>query len=550
MPARRKKRFSSVIYDPIQAAADAKQAEPLDRWASTRSKFPKLVGWIEKWTQRAEVILDVERVETRAGKISVTARYHRLPRSIDEDFRQTSKILGTGFNGAVRLAESRSNPEHKYAVKGLRLHSRKLDERERLIREMEIYLTLDHPHIARLFEVFEAQHRLDLVMECMEGGELFDRIANKKGVFPEEDAADAIWQMLLAVNYIHTRGIVHRDLKLENFMYVNKDGNILKLIDFGFSKLWDPNSNKTMGLTVGTLSYMAPEVIKHCYTSQCDMWSLGVIAFSLLMGYMPFSGSAHQQSASIERGKYLIKPAKWDALSAQAQDFLTSLLQVDHEKRLNAEAALKHQWITTMKKEESTIDSSVVDALRTFTHASHFRRCCMAMMAWSLSTDERIQVSAFFIALDTSRDGHITRVELQAALQDKFNVGEEELEQILNAMDSNKDGEIHYSDFLAAMVSTKIQLHDEILKATFNKFDIDRTGEITESNLRQVLGDMYDGVKVKTLMEDLELAQRNRISYPEFEKYLLNSPVSRASRTKRILTPQRGWLSCFPCCSA
>jgi len=168
----------------------------------------------------------------------------------------------------------------------------------------------------------------------------------------------------------------------------------LKLIDFGFSKVWEPNSDKTMGSSCGTLSCMAPEVIKQSYTSQCDLWSLGVITFSLLMGYMPSEGKAQHKSMCIERGEYKVKPEKWDQLSAPAKDFVMSLLQVDQKKRLTAKVALQHQWIATRKKEELEIDSSVVDALRRFGSASKFRRCCMAMMSWSLSYDERVQVSA------------------------------------------------------------------------------------------------------------------------------------------------------------
>jgi len=484
------------------------------------------------------------------GKIAVKARYHKEPRKLDDDLRLTPQVLGTGLNGNVLLAVSKSMPTQKYAVKSLKLQGRPEEHTQRLLREMEIFLSLDHPRIARLHEVYESKHRLDLVMEYMEGGELFDRIANKKGVFPEEDAAMAIWQMLLAISYIHAKGIVHRDIKLENWLYARKDGNLLKLIDFGFSRQCDPN--KKMGLACGTLSYMAPEVFHHSYTSKCDMWSLGVTAFSLLMGYMPFKGSAQQQARDIEQGKYILRPEKWDQLSVPAQDFLKSLLQVDQKERLTAQAALQHPWIATMIKEQPGIDDSVVDALREFGQASIFRRCCMAMMAWNLSYDERHEVSAYFTALDAAKDGHITRVELQAALQDRYHVDEDEVEQILDAMDSNGDEEIHYSDFLAAMVSTKIVMHDETLKATFQKFDTDRTGCITEKNLREVLGDKFNGVRVNTLMMDLSLSKHNQMSYREFEAYLRSRPLTPPSSFKltkvKPRTRQR-WLQCLAWCS-
>merc|ERR1740127_311771 len=121
-------------------------------------------------------------------------------------------------------------------------------------------------------------------MECMEGGELFDRVAelaDRKAHFSERDAAQTVEQMLRAISYLHDHGIVHRDVKLENFMYDTKDRNHLKLIDFGFSIFFDPKVK--LRATCGTLSYMAPEVLEknRGYTSQCDLWSLGVVAFIL-----------------------------------------------------------------------------------------------------------------------------------------------------------------------------------------------------------------------------------------------------------------------------
>merc|ERR1712110_1227643 len=153
-------------------------------------------------------------------------------------------------------------------------------------------------------------------MECMEGGELFERVIEKKK-FTESDAANAVHQMLLALNYIHQKNIVHRDLKLENFLYEKKGGDHLKLIDFGFSHVWEPNTK--MATSCGTLAYMAPEVLTKSYTSQCDLWSLGVITFILLAGYMPFSGSESYQVSCIKAGKYTWRKDQWKNVSETAQ---------------------------------------------------------------------------------------------------------------------------------------------------------------------------------------------------------------------------------------
>merc|ERR1712032_1790232 len=269
------------------------------------------------------------------GKLPVTGRYHRLPKKLEDDYQVAARVLGSGYNGVVRLAAAAGGRQNqKFAIKAFKLSNVAADKKAQLEAEVEIFLAMDHPHITRLFDVYESEDHLHLVMECMEGGELFDRVTELKK-FSELDAADATWQMLLALNYIHSHGIVHRDLKLENFLYDVKGSNHLKLIDFGFSKVWDPNVK--MRMSCGTLSYVAPEVLSKNYGSQCDLWSLGVIGFILLSGYMPFSGSETVQTKHITEGRYTMKPDRWNKVSKEAIHFTQSLLQVNPEKRLNAE---------------------------------------------------------------------------------------------------------------------------------------------------------------------------------------------------------------------
>merc|ERR1719394_1577252 len=135
----------------------------------------------------------------------------------------------------------------------------------------------------------------------------------------------------------------------------------------------------------------------------------------------------------------------------------------------------------------------VVNALVQFGQATKFRRCCMEMMAWSLSNEERAKVRQYFVSMDQNHQGTITLQELKKVLEDKFHVPEDETRQVFAALDTNNDEEIHYSDFLAAMVSTRIALHDDLLKSAFKKFDVDNSGYITAANLKQVLGNTFEG---------------------------------------------------------
>ncbi|CAE8738763.1 unnamed protein product, partial [Polarella glacialis] len=311
-------------------------------------------------------------------------------------------------------------------------------------------------------DVYQSEGRLDLVMECMSGGELFTRVQKRKR-FSEADAATAAYQMLLAINYIHSHDVVHRDIKLENFLYESEESDYLKLIDFGFSKVWKKNTS--MQLSCGTLAYVAPDVLMQNYSSQCDLWSLGVSVFIILFGYMPFSGSEDKQINDIKAGRYVVKKQYWERVSDVAQDFVKKLLLVDPLKRLTAEQALQHPFVVRRQaKTEEHLCAATVDALISFGTASSFRRAAMSMMAWSLTNEERSTVRQAFIELDQDNSGTVKLWEFKKVLLAKFHVKSEEAQVIFTALDTNNTDEIHYTEFLAAMVSTRISMHDDLLK--------------------------------------------------------------------------------------
>mmetsp|Transcript_4484 Transcript_4484/g.10550 ORF Transcript_4484/g.10550 Transcript_4484/m.10550 type:complete len:533 (+) Transcript_4484:121-1719(+) len=461
----------------------------------------------------------IQRAESRSGKLTISGRYHKLPKRLEDDYVLEKKVLGSGYNGQVHLAENKQTGV-KVAVKGFKLHGVPREKREELESEAEIFLSMDHPHVTRLVDVYESEDQLSLVMECMTGGELFKRVTERKR-FSEKDGADAAWQMLLAINYIHSLGVVHRDIKLENFLYDNPDSDHLKLIDFGFSKIWNPNTK--MALSCGTLAYVAPEVLDQSYTSQCDMWSVGVTIFIVIFGYMPFSGSEDHQMHSIRRGSYTYKADIWKRVSAKAQDFIRKILVVEPLKRLTAEQALEHPWIAErdqMEKSHEAMDQDMVDALISFGQASAFRRAAMQMMAWSLTNEERATVRQAFIELDEDRTGTVTLSEFKKVVEEKFHINDEAAVHAFEALDTNHTDTIHYSEFLAAMVSSRIAIHEHLLQQTFKRFDQEGTGFISAANLRSVIGEKFDGMDVDAIMEEIDSSKDGKISYQEFIAFL------------------------------
>jgi calcium-dependent protein kinase len=187
------------------------------------------------------------------------------------------------------------------------------------------------------------------VSEYCKGGDLMESL-DKYENFCEQDAGKIIKRLLSAINYCHEKGIIHRDLKPENLMFEgdNCPDNI-KVIDFGES-LFATVKKMVQQKNVGSLYYMAPEMMISEHNEKCDLWSIGVIAYFLLSGDMAFFGdTAEELKSCVILGEYDYDSDLWDEISKDARDFIDALLTKDINKRLSAEEALTHPWISSIK---------------------------------------------------------------------------------------------------------------------------------------------------------------------------------------------------------
>mmetsp|Transcript_26847 Transcript_26847/g.68219 ORF Transcript_26847/g.68219 Transcript_26847/m.68219 type:complete len:437 (+) Transcript_26847:27-1337(+) len=323
--------------------------------------------------------------------------------------------------------------------------------------------------------------------------------------------------MLLAVAYLHANSIAHRDLKLENFLYERKDTNHLKLIDFGFAKFWDRSTK--MSQACGSVHYVAPEVLMHSYTEKADLWSIGVIVYMLLTGSPPFHGSDDEVLRKIKSGSPHFG-SRFVRLSEPARDFVQSLLILDPVKRLSAELALDHTWVKTKNNSSETVlDLSTLESLRNFAHASHFRRAVLSMMAWSLSTEDRVELRTMFLSLDKENKGVVTHSQMKKLLEEHFHVDSMEAEALFNSLDSNNDNEIEYTEFMAAALQGRVKVHEATIRKTFQRFDVDECGLISVDDLRSVIGDSFEGADIEELVREADTSGDGKIDYEEFLAY-------------------------------
>jgi calcium/calmodulin-dependent protein kinase I len=277
-----------------------------------------------------------------------------LSKKKDYEFLET---LGAGSFGTVRKAIQKSTGR-EVAVKII-LKSRLHGHLEVVEREINLLDSIKHPHIVELIDSFQTKHNFYIVTQLATGGELFDRLVQKTS-FTEFDACDIIHQLLDAISYIHNRGIAHRDIKPENVLYLSVDEvSPVVLADFGVSKQVDIKASEKLTGVAGSFGYIAPEIYagegfgdlyglgKGGYTLSCDIWSLGVVAYTLIGGYSPIRAQNPQDFLDeVRTNNFVVFHEKfWSGISEEAKDFIIKSLDIDNRRRPSANDLLNHSWI-------------------------------------------------------------------------------------------------------------------------------------------------------------------------------------------------------------
>ncbi|XP_022595918.1 ribosomal protein S6 kinase alpha-2-like [Seriola dumerili] len=232
-------------------------------------------------------------------------------------------------------------------------YSVKIIERARKDPSEEIEILLrygQHPNIITLKDVFDDGQCVFLVQDLLRGNELLDRALTVPN-FTERDASDIICTLAKTVEYLHSLGVVHRDLKPSNIRYSDDSGRpeCIRICDFGFAKQLRAENGLLM-TPCYTATFMAPEVLrKQGYDAACDIWSLGILLYTMIAGFSPFASSpedtAEEILAQIGSGKFIITGGNWDLVSDAAKDIVVKMLHVDPHQRLTAPQVLRHPWI-------------------------------------------------------------------------------------------------------------------------------------------------------------------------------------------------------------
>lgn len=296
-----------------------------------------------------------------------------------QDYYKMEDELGAGSFAIVKYATNKKTGE-EVAIKIIDRGEMQEDDEVALKTEVEILSSLDHPNVVKMYEVFDDESYMYIVLELMTGGELFDRIVEKES-YSEKEAADTIRPIVDAIRYCHENGIIHRDLKPENLLYETKEeSSVIKISDFGLARFLPTNAFATTAC--GTPGYVAPEILKgKGYGASVDVWSIGITLYILLCGFPPFYNEDNAALfEEIKEGKFDFPSPYWDDISEMAKDLISKILTVDHNQRIDIEGILNHPWITGEDTPRTEL-TDVKEQIKKYNAARKLRKATYSIMA-------------------------------------------------------------------------------------------------------------------------------------------------------------------------
>ena len=491
--------------------------------------------------------------------------------------------IGSGSYGFVKKVYLKSNPE---TIRAIKIIPKKLliegVDSSKLLDEILILKNIDHPNIMKLYEFFEDNENCYMVSEFCDQGDLLQKL-DKLNYMNEIVAKFLMEQIFNAIAYLHSRGVIHGDIKLENvmlytttketpkqsFTIINKTldksqslqkeieesfsneneklktqpsnksiqmiNNMLnyeiKLIDFGCSKIFTKRGERKSGI-IGTSSYCSPEVIDNLYDERCDEWSCGVLMYLLLCGEFPFEGETEEEVfKKVKKCEFDFSPPHFRRISKNCKDLIKKLLEPKIQKRIKAIDALKHPFFTESFNPDAALkkkDNSIIEKLFNLTvPKSQFHRAILSYMSSNyLSKDEEKKLRTVFRYIDYNDKSYLTKGKIKKALKEfGKDFTEEDIENIVKALDANKNGAIEYHEFIQG-VCDKISLFNDFnLKNIFNIIDHGNKGYITSEDIKNFVfpNKTFKEEAISAYLNQFGMKIHDKIFFDDFKDIIQNN---------------------------
>ena len=416
---------------------------------------------------------------------------------VREKYRFRS-LIGRGSFGVVhRVVHIASAQERVCKSVGRQTCSLPVNQLE---AEIRIVAQLDHPNVVRIFEYFQDETEVHLIQEFCNGGDLLSRIKQsikQQRPLQHDFIIHVIRETLSSVAFMANNGVIHKDLKPENIMFVergtrNGGSPTVKVIDFGLSEIFGRGEFSSTTVA-GTAFYMAPEIFRPPFTGKCDIWACGVMAFFMLTGFLPFFGSTVEEVQSYVLYRRLQWPTNFAggelvlSIPCEAKDFVEKLLEKDPKLRYSAMDAISHPWLARSRNDNATKFSlAIVRNIYDFSLLSIVRRAMINLVAHLWEFVELEDIRQLFVELDKNHLGYLTVPSLAGTFENAglspFNAWKS-----AKSLDISNTGRITFTALTAGVAYPLIDSSKRILKTVFDAFSPNEKGNISIREMWRVL---------------------------------------------------------------
>ncbi len=448
------------------------------------------------------------------------------------------KVAAIGIGAYGKVFEVKNI--HTDQVRALKVIKKSIESKltmTQISEELKILKGLDHPNIIQVYEAFEAEDHFYIVSELCSGGDLLTQINSMEQV-REYQAKYILKQLLSAISYVHTKNIIHGDVKLENIMIddiiENKDNSQtnyeIKLIDFGCSRLFIANQSKRVQDIIGTTYYLSPELIKGQYDEKCDIWSCGIILYVLLAGDFPFKGKKEKEIFNnIKMGKLDFSGNKFDDISENCKNLLKKLLNTNSNERPRALEALHDEWFhheVICHDNPVIVKSNTKKLMRTLkSHKKElsFQHIVKAYITHNFTDKEKIKdLRDIFKFIDIDDDGKISKEDLtdyyKSEDETQTTINNRDIDSLMYTIDFDGNGFIEYEEFIEATIEIEDLINDVHIEEIFSYIDAEHTDYIFAEEIVNyfTIGKIVSESQRKEYIEQLGFAIDEEIILKDF----------------------------------
>ena len=445
------------------------------------------------------------------------------------------EVIGKGAFGIVRTGYrvKEISPHKIYAIKSIDKTKLTQNDLDNLEKEIDIISSLDHPNIARFYETFNDERYFHIVTELCRGKELSKLLKQNGGKIKEKNCRIIVMKILHAINYCHSHGIVHCDLKPDNIIFEtpNEDeenDNILslldlKLIDFGLSSRI--KKNKKLNNTVGTPYFIAPEILKGEYDEKCDVWSIGVILYYILSGKFPFIGNSNTEIfEKINNSEPIFKKNLFNNISENAINFIKKCLIKNPNERPNANECLSHPWLEPIFKHihsDGFLKDNLILNFSSYNKSPQLKKLILKYLVSNMGHTELGPYKSAFYAFDIKNQGIVTKKDIKKIFSlYNFDITDTQIKNIMSICDDPSNSFLTYSEFICCCINIGDFLTPAKLINTFLFFDMDNNLLIDSNDLKNTLlrcgRDVINQKDIEKILLEATKENDNKININQF----------------------------------